>query len=127
MIEINYKETIDRLTKHSNAKSDADIARALEISPQALFTFKKRGKLPSDLLIKYCLKHQLSIDWLLTGEDYKTLSEGKEVMSAHENDPKLAGLMEKLAQIYKEGSLKERAEVRGIIEEVYDEIGKTKK
>lgn len=68
MEEENFKIIFDGLKEHMNAKSDADIARGLGISPQALFTFKKQSKFPAELLIKYCLMHHLSIDRLLTGE-----------------------------------------------------------
>ena len=68
MGENNFKIIFERIRGHLNAKSEADVARGLGVSPQALFTFKKKGKFPSDLLIKYCLKHQISVDWLLTGE-----------------------------------------------------------
>ena len=76
MKEENYKEIFERLKERMSAKSDADVARGLGVSPQALSTFKKQGKFPSDLLIKYCLVHQLSIDWLLTGEGQ--MKRGKE-------------------------------------------------
>lgn len=61
-----------------DARSDADIARGFEVSPQALSSFKKQEKFPSDLLINYCLSHQVSIDWLLTGENPKYREEKKQ-------------------------------------------------
>ncbi len=67
-----------------NAKSDADVARGLGISPQALSAFKKKGKFPSNLLIKYCLSHQISIDWILTGEGEK-----KRGYPSHEGRPEV--------------------------------------
>lgn len=69
MKEENYKIIFDRLQKHALGKSDADVARALGVSPQALSAFKKQGKFPPDLLIKYCFSHQLSLDWLFYGEE----------------------------------------------------------
>lgn len=42
-------------------------------------------------------------------------------------DEKLISLIEKLKLIYRDGGLKERAEVRGIIEEVYDQVIGAKK
>ncbi len=62
-----FQVVFDRLKHHLNAKSDADVARGLDVSPQALSAFKKQEKFPSDLLIKYCFMHDLSIDWLLLG------------------------------------------------------------
>ncbi|TAN62566.1 XRE family transcriptional regulator [bacterium] len=46
----------------------------------------------------------------------------KELSTKYPEDEKLINLVKKLERIYKEGNLKERAEVRGIIEEVYDEL-----
>lgn len=68
MKEENFKTTLDKLKEYLKARSDSDVARKLGVSPQALSSFKKQGHFPSDLLIKFCLLHQLSIDWLLTGE-----------------------------------------------------------
>jgi len=65
-----YKAIFDRLKLHMNAKSEAAVARGLKISPQALHSFKKQRKFPLELLIKYCLKNQISVDWLLTGKEF---------------------------------------------------------
>ncbi|MCG6552931.1 MAG: helix-turn-helix domain containing protein [Candidatus Magnetominusculus sp. LBB02] len=57
-----------RLRHYTKANSDADIARSLDVTPQSFSTFKKQSKIPPDLLIRYCLINNISIDWLLTGE-----------------------------------------------------------
>lgn len=62
-----YKITLDKLKAHLKVTSDAEVARSLGVTPQALSSFKKAGKFPSDLLITFCLNHKLSLDWLLSG------------------------------------------------------------
>ncbi len=39
----------------------------LEVTPQALSNYKKRGRMPTHLVIKFAFKYGLSVDWLLTG------------------------------------------------------------
>lgn len=64
----NYEEILSRLKKVLSAKSDADVARGLDVSTAALSAFKKQGKFPYERLVKFCLTHSVSIDWLFTGE-----------------------------------------------------------
>lgn len=84
-----FQGTLDRLKDLIGAKSDADVARGLDISPQAMSSFKKQKKFPADLMVNYCLRNQISIDWLLTGKGQKcremeTLSILGEPVSAEE-------------------------------------------
>jgi len=68
---VKYSEVNDRLKKVLNAKSDDDLAKGLEITPQAFFSFKKQNNIPSELLVRFCLVHQISIDWLIRGDQEK--------------------------------------------------------
>jgi hypothetical protein len=65
----NFQEIFERLKKFIQTRSDSEIAKELEITLQELRTFKKKQELPSDILVRYCLKRKISIDWLLTGEE----------------------------------------------------------
>lgn len=60
----SFNDIIKKLKKHSGEKTDAGIARALKVTPQALSGFKKNDKFPPELLIRYCAKHKLSTDWM---------------------------------------------------------------
>lgn len=72
-MEADFKVIVDNLTKYLEAKSDADIARGLGVTPQAVSGFRKKGKFPPELLINFCFTHQLSLDWLFTGRGAKSL------------------------------------------------------
>ena len=49
-------------------KNDSALARVLKVTPQALSNYKKRGKMPTHLVIQFGDRSGLSVDWLLTGE-----------------------------------------------------------
>ncbi len=60
----SFNKTIKKLKKYSGEKTDAGVARALKVTPQALSGFKKNDKFPPELLIRYCVKNGLSTDWI---------------------------------------------------------------
>ncbi|MBM4054940.1 MAG: hypothetical protein FJ264_09805 [Planctomycetes bacterium] len=72
MYNIKFSEVVERLREVLNTKSDDDVAKSLEITPQAFFSFKKQNEIPSELLVRFCLLHQTSIDWLVKGEQETT-------------------------------------------------------
>ncbi len=65
---VPYNETIDRMRWAGKLKNDSAIARALGVTPQAFSSYKKRGSIPSDLILKFADMIGLSVDWLITGE-----------------------------------------------------------
>jgi len=65
---VQYNETIDRMRWAGKLKNDSAIARALGVTPQAFSSYKKRGSIPSDLILKFAEMIGLSVDWLITGE-----------------------------------------------------------
>ncbi|WP_306534487.1 helix-turn-helix domain-containing protein [Geobacter sp.] len=67
-MSVIYSDIVDRMKLITGLGYDSDLAKILEITPQAISNFKKKGKLPSDLVIKFALEHKVSVDWLLTGE-----------------------------------------------------------
>ena len=71
MLEDKFQIILDRIKAILEVKSDADAARGLEITPQALSQFRGKNKFPYELLIKFCFRHTIVIDWLLTGEGAK--------------------------------------------------------
>lgn len=68
---VNFTEVIERMRSAGRLKNDSRIARALGVTPQALSNYKKRGKIPADLVIKFSELFGLYVDWLLTGEGEK--------------------------------------------------------
>lgn len=72
---VNYLEIIDRMRWAGKLKNDSAVARALGVTPQALSNYKKRGEMPTDLVLKFAGIYSLSVDWLISGEGemYKTV------------------------------------------------------
>lgn len=64
---VSYNEVIDRMKWAGRLKNDSAVARALDITPQALSNYKKRGEMPSNLIIEFSERFGISIDWLVTG------------------------------------------------------------
>ncbi len=65
---VKYSDTIERMRWAGKLKNDSAVARTLAVTPQALSNYKKRGALPTDLVIRFSNIYALSVDWLLTGE-----------------------------------------------------------
>lgn len=65
---ISYVDTIERMKSAGKLKNDSRVARVLSVTPQALSNYKKRGKIPADLLIRFSEKYGLYVDWLINGE-----------------------------------------------------------
>ncbi len=122
MINDNCEDILNRLKLILGARSDADVAKGLGISTAALSFFKKRGKFPFERLAKFCFGKGISFDWLFTGQGNQDLH--KEEPQKEPTDLRFEGLIDKLHLIYNSGNLKERAEVTGIIEEVFYQIQK---
>lgn len=64
---VSYTDVIDRMKWSGRLKNDSAVARALDITPQALSNYKKRGEMPSNLIIEFSERFGISIDWLVTG------------------------------------------------------------
>src|SRR3972149_7949930 len=64
---VSYADVIDRMKWAGRLKNDSAVARALDITPQALSNYKKRGEMPSNLIIEFSERFGISIDWLVTG------------------------------------------------------------
>ena len=58
---------IERMKSAAGMKSDSDLARCLGVTPQAIYKFRKQGRLPADLVVSYAFDAGLSLDWLATG------------------------------------------------------------
>ncbi|MBI5598921.1 MAG: helix-turn-helix domain-containing protein [Deltaproteobacteria bacterium] len=83
MMSVKYTEVLERMKRSAGLKNDSKVARSLDVTPQALSNYKKRGKVPSDLILKFASIYGLSVDWLLTGEG-RVKREGAHVSAARE-------------------------------------------
>jgi hypothetical protein len=66
-MDTGYLEIIERMKRAGGFKYDSAVARRLNLTPQALSNYKKKGKMPAGLVLKFAAICGLSVDWLLTG------------------------------------------------------------
>lgn len=59
---------LERLSAVLDAKSGSQLADALEVSPQAISSWKSRESVPYAKCVEVAEARGLSLDWLLTGE-----------------------------------------------------------
>ncbi|GER92657.1 hypothetical protein A45J_0375 [hot springs metagenome] len=135
----------DRIKKLKGVLSDNDVAELLGMSRTAFAERKRRDSIPYEELVRFAEQESISLDWLLTGKGEPFIKKKEEVMEAEPSmvceeqsycnerktirlpdDPKLALMMRQMISIYKEGSTMQKALVRGIVEEVYDELREKK-
>ena len=74
----SLEEILQRIGQIIGSYKQADIAKALNVSGQALTSWKKRESIPWDKLAKFSIGKNISLPWLLTGQEQKCLlSESK--------------------------------------------------
>jgi len=61
----DFEECMHKIRYIERAKSDTEVAHALEMPISSFGTHKKKGAVPVEFLLRYCLKRDVSIDWLL--------------------------------------------------------------
>ena len=64
-MKIIYSEVFERMIYASNLENSTQVAKALNVSPQAISNYKKKGIIPSSTIVKFAEKFDLSVDWLL--------------------------------------------------------------
>jgi hypothetical protein len=82
---VNYTDITERMKMAGKLKNDSAVARELDVTPQALSNYKKRGHMPMNLVLKFATKYGLSMDWLLTGKGEPSMAgEGAWPMAAED-------------------------------------------
>ena len=66
-MELNLADVLSRVGKLSGVDTDAEIARALGVSPQTLSTWKRRGTIPYERVCDFAVNQDVSLDYLLLG------------------------------------------------------------
>lgn len=122
---IDFLSIVLRIKQHKNLQHDWEVAKLLGFTKAAFSERKRRKRPPIDRLEIFCEKESINIEWLLTGEGSKYQEEKSMPGMINEStveyaDKKLNDLVGKLQHIYKEGSVTDRALIRGTIDEVYD-------
>lgn len=67
-----FEAQFNRLLEAANAKTDAELARVLEIQPPSIAGAKKRASIPKAWLEKISSMFGVSIDWLVHGDSRHT-------------------------------------------------------
>ncbi|MBW7957107.1 MAG: helix-turn-helix domain-containing protein [Deltaproteobacteria bacterium] len=60
-------DVLSRMMQASGLKTGSSLAEALGVSPQAISNYRKRGAIPSSLVLKFSEKFEVSLDWLVKG------------------------------------------------------------
>lgn len=66
---MNFLEVMDRIAALEGARSDQEIANCLGQTKQSFAGYKKRGTVPLQEVIDYCIKNERSVDHVLFGND----------------------------------------------------------
>lgn len=66
---MKFLEVMDRIAALEGARSDGEIADCLALTKQSYAGYKKRGTVPMNELIEYCIKYERSVDQILFGTD----------------------------------------------------------
>lgn len=86
---MNFPELIERMLFVGNLKNNSKLAEKLGITPQAISNYKKRSKMPSDLILKFGRLYGVSIDWLLSGQGNPFIASNPEERGARDMIPEL--------------------------------------
>ena len=62
-------EILERMLKALGSTTDAALARALNVSPQAISEARRKGKVPATWAITLASNYPVSLDWLLFGRE----------------------------------------------------------
>ena len=79
-MEILHIETsvLDRLKKVLHIATDIELAKALGIKRGTISSWRHRGTLDYSLIIDFCKKNNISLDWLFFGKGSMYIQDRKE-------------------------------------------------
>ncbi|MFY9076009.1 helix-turn-helix domain-containing protein [Malaciobacter mytili] len=64
---LNFEEIINRLIIILNLKNKSELALLMEVSTAVLANWKARNKIPYEQIVTICLKNNIDIKYILTG------------------------------------------------------------
>lgn len=76
---IQFNDIMQRIEKviATNRKNrrvyNKEIAQALELTPEYFAVIKKRGKIPYEAIAAFCRNREISINWVLFGQEPQKL------------------------------------------------------
>ena len=109
--------------------NQADFAEQLGLDSPVTISRYETGEreIPNAILVKISKLVNISLNWLLIGEGEMESGKPSKTIKLREAPAPYEGLSDlvnKLEHIYNKGTSIERGQIRGIIEEVYDDIKK---
>lgn len=63
------KEVLDRLQVVCGVSNDSDLCKLLNLPRTTISTWRGRNSVPYALCVDLAVKHGISLDWLLTGQE----------------------------------------------------------
>jgi len=76
--DIKFHDVFPKLLAQLGTKNQAEVAEFLDMTPGAITNFKKRNSFSADSLIKFALKKNISVDFLLGRKKSQEVGNGKE-------------------------------------------------
>ena len=76
---IHFNDIIPRIEKIITVNTEnrriynKEVAQALELTPEYFAVIKKRGKIPYEAIAVFCRKREISINWILFGQEPQKL------------------------------------------------------
>lgn len=84
--DTEVKTILSRMKSIYGVEKDADLARALDISPQTLSSWRQRSAIPYVLCVECAKSRGASLDWLLYGEGQMMRGKGSKNGAVNQND-----------------------------------------
>ena len=84
--DTGVKTVLARMKTIYGVEKDAELARALDISPQTLSSWRQRSAIPYSLCVECAKRRGASLDWLLYGEGQMTRDVKNGTNSAADSD-----------------------------------------
>lgn len=98
-------DIINRIKDIKHLRSDAQVAKVLQITRNDLYGFKRRGTVPHDALHIFCTNEGMRIDYILNGtlpvfeSETSAIAESKAPYNANSIAPKISELLTKTAAV----------------------------
>ena len=80
---VHFNDIIHRIEKIITVDTEKrriynkEVARALELTPEYFAVIKKRGKIPYEAIADFCRDREISINWVLFGQEPQRLKSKK--------------------------------------------------
>lgn len=84
--DTGVKTVLSRMKAIYGVEKDAELARALDISPQTLSSWRQRSAIPYALCVECAKSRGASLDWLLYGEGQMMREKGTDHSNRDENN-----------------------------------------